>query len=281
MPKPIKYSRFREVVKDLIGIKSSDPEIKFFESKLIEYAADGHYDIYVRVACYDLADYFKMTSEDLLRFVRKPRAKVNIEKLRLYTMANETFSNIYYDVVEPDEHGIIPDYPEVSKSLHITTKMFRIIREDLPDLLEDIKKNNPFDLKINEGEKDVDLKNEQSHNKTATTKAKNSTKLRLVKNKKEVYWEDNHLPTINGKSFDILHELSKTPNKPVTNDALYEFIESEVNKGKLLNQRISKIRKTFPSPYNDIKQSECIIPDAKRNKGYCILNLTKEQTEIV
>jgi hypothetical protein len=106
-------------------------------------------------------------------------------------------------------------------------------------------------------------------------------RLRIVKNREEVYWEGNLLPTIKGTDFRIFIKLVKTPKKLVKNEKLYELIKSDYNKDVLLNQRITAIRKAFPSPYSDIKQSQCIIPDAKRNKGYRSLNLTKEQVAIV
>jgi len=106
-------------------------------------------------------------------------------------------------------------------------------------------------------------------------------KLRIVQNKKEVYWDGNLLHTIRKTDFSILNELAKTPGKLVENENLYELINSDCNKGELLNQRISSIRKAFPPPHSDIKQTQCIIPDAKRNKGYRSLNLSKEQVKIV
>lgn len=156
MPKPIKYSRFKEVVKNLINdhynrSEVSESEMEVIESKLIEYAVDGNYNIYVRVACYGLSDYFELTCEDLLRFVEKPRAGINIEKLRLYTMAKDVFSNIYYEVREPDEHGIFLDYQEVSKTSRVSTKRFRIKEEDLSLLKEAIDSGN-LDLNVKLGE---------------------------------------------------------------------------------------------------------------------------------
>jgi hypothetical protein len=126
MPKPVKYCRFREVVKDMIGTEVSESETKVVESKLIEYAANHNYDIYVTVVCCDWSQEFRLTKEDLLRFKRTPRAKVNIEKLRIYTMASNTFSDYYYEMVEPDENGIIHDCPSVSKTTRITTDEFLV-----------------------------------------------------------------------------------------------------------------------------------------------------------
>ncbi len=67
-------------------------------------------------------------------------------------MANETFSSIYYEVREPDEYGNYPECPEISKEFLISSKLFRIRKEDLPDLLEDIKADDPFELKAKQGE---------------------------------------------------------------------------------------------------------------------------------
>jgi hypothetical protein len=153
MPKPVKHLRFGEVVKDLIGFESSEPVMEVFESKVIEYMNDN-YNIYVEVAYYGLSEYFQMPNDDLLRFVKKPRASISIEKLRLYTMANDYFSNIYYEIREPDENGIWKDYEGIAKTFRITTEMFRIKKEDLSDLLEDIKRDDPFDLKGKEEEKE-------------------------------------------------------------------------------------------------------------------------------
>ena len=113
-----------------------------------------------------------------------------------------------------------------------------------------------------------------------TKKALDTPKLKLVINMREVYWCGFPLSTIKGKDFDILHELAKTPGSLVKNDNIYRLIDSDSHKGVLLNQRISKIRKSFPSPYNDLTHPLCIIPDAKQNKGYCYLNLTQDQVEI-
>ena len=285
MSKSIKYSKFRVVVKNLINdlynrTEISKSEMMDFESRFIEYAVDCNYDIYVRVACYDLSDYFELTSEDLLRFVEKPRARIKIERLRLYTMVNDAFSKRYYEIGEPDENGIFHDYPEVLKTSCVSTKRFLIKEEDLSLLKEAVDDGN-LDLTVKLCEKEVVLEKEQSKNKVETTKAKNPTKLRLVKCKGEVYWGDSLLPTIKDINFFILLELAKAPGKTVKNDKLYKLIDSECNKGVLLNQRITAIRKTFPSPYNDIKSLQCIIPDGKRSKGYRNLNLTKEQVEIV
>ena len=55
MPKPPKYSEFREVVKNLINEhyrnEASEPEMEVFESNLIDYVIDSDYEIYVRVPC--------------------------------------------------------------------------------------------------------------------------------------------------------------------------------------------------------------------------------------
>ena len=141
MSKSIKYSKFRVVVKNLINdlynrTEISKSEMMDFESRFIEYAVDCNYDIYVRVACYDLSDYFELTSEDLLRFVEKPRARIKIERLRLYTMVNDAFSKRYYEIGEPDENGIFHDYPEVLKTSCVSTKRFLIKEEDLSLLKE-------------------------------------------------------------------------------------------------------------------------------------------------
>ncbi len=151
----MKYSEFRDVVKKLINghykMKASESEMIDFESKLIDYIADSNYKFYVRVPCGDWTEDVKMTSQDLLRFVRKPRAVVKIEKLLFYNDANKTFSNIYYDVREPDEFGNYPECPEIPKEFLISSKLFRIRKNDLPDLLEEIKYDDPFDLKDKEG----------------------------------------------------------------------------------------------------------------------------------
>jgi len=107
-----------------------------------------------------------------------------------------------------------------------------------------------------------------------------SPKLKLDTNEGVAYWCGNHITAIKGKDFDILLELAKKPGVPVGNVELYKHIDSDSHEGRLLNQRISKIRKSFPSPYKDLKNPLCIIPDAKRKKGYCMLNLTKNQVEI-
>jgi len=157
-----KEYRFGEVVKELIidnyGTEVSVSETKVIESKLIEYAAKGNYDIYVSVACGDWVQDFKVTSEDLLRFVRKPRSVVKIEKLFLYTEANDALGNLYHEVVESDEYGIIHDCPKVSKTFRITTDMFRILEEDIPLLKEKIKNYNLLDLKVKQGEIKVEKK---------------------------------------------------------------------------------------------------------------------------
>ena len=278
MPKPPKYSEFGEVVETLIKeynrSKVSEFVMMDFESKLIDYVVDSDYGIYVRVPCGKWSEYFEVSDEDLPRFIKDSRVVVKIEKLSLYTEATEALSDIYYEVREPDEYGNYPKCPEIPKEFPISSELFRIKGEDLTDLLEDIKADGLFDLKVKEGE-------EVTEGNNSDIETTNPTKLKLVRHKEEVYWKGILLPTINGKSFDILLELSKIPNEPVRNAALYEFIESSDNEDKLLNQRISKIRNTFPPPYNDIKHSECIIPDAKRNKGYRSLNLAKEQIEIV
>ena len=105
--------------------------------------------------------------------------------------------------------------------------------------------------------------------------------MKIVRSEKNIYWEGNMLPNINEANFNILHELAKAPNRPVRNDKLSRFINSDSYPDKLLNQRISTIRKAFPFPYSDIKQSQCVIPDAKQNKGFRKLNLTKIQVEII
>jgi hypothetical protein len=112
-------------------------------------------------------------------------------------------------------------------------------------------------------------------------KTDSKIRLKIVQNKEEAYWGDNLLPTITDTNFSILLELAKKAGELIENEKLYKLIKSDCNEGVLLNQRIVNIRKVFPSPYNDIKQSKCIIPDAKRNKGYRSLNLTKEQVEII
>lgn len=143
MPKPIKYFRFREEVNRLIskyyGAEVSESKMEIIESKFTEYSAKDNYDIFVSVASGDWMQDFKVSKEDLLRFVRKPRAVVKIEKLSLYTEANDALSKLYYEVVEPDENGIIHDCPKVSKTFRITTDMFRIKEEGLTCIEEKIK----------------------------------------------------------------------------------------------------------------------------------------------
>jgi hypothetical protein len=111
--------------------------------------------------------------------------------------------------------------------------------------------------------------------------SKLEVKLKIVQGKEEVYWDGNLLHSIRGTDFSILNELAKTTGKLVENEKLNGLINSDCYKDVLLNQRITAIRKAFPPPYNDIKQSQCIIPDGKRNKGYRRLNLTKKQVKIV
>jgi hypothetical protein len=111
--------------------------------------------------------------------------------------------------------------------------------------------------------------------------SKLEVKLKIVQGKKEVYWEGNQLSNIKKINFSIILKLAKTPGKSVMNDTLHVSIDSKHNKDVLLNQRIYTIRNSFPSPYSDIKHPQCIIPDAKKNKGCRYLNLTKEQVEIV
>jgi hypothetical protein len=154
MPKPPKYPRFREVVKELIndhyGTEVSESEMKVFESKLIEYAARGHYEIYFPYSDKD----FKINSEDLLRFVRKPRAVVNFERLSLYTEVNGYFMDLYNEVhadITPDEFGNIPPFKEVDKTFRITTDLFRIKEKDLSFIKEVIDGGN-LGLNVNKGE---------------------------------------------------------------------------------------------------------------------------------
>ena len=150
----MKYSRFREIVANLINdhyrIDVSELEMEVIESKLIEYAAKDNYDIYITVACGTWNEDFRMTSEDLLRFVRKPRALVRIEKLFLYTTANDALSDYYYKRVEPDEYGIIHKCPKVSKGFLISSELFRIKEEDLSLLKEAIDSGN-LDLSVKKG----------------------------------------------------------------------------------------------------------------------------------
>ncbi len=96
---------------------------------------------------------------------------------------------------------------------------------------------------------------------------------------KKVYF-DGHLISFNGINYQILLKLAKAPGELVKNNVLYSYIDSDYNEAILLNQRISIIRKSFPPPYNTLKSTKCIIPDAKQNKGYRSLNLTEKQIEI-
>jgi hypothetical protein len=153
MPKPKKY--FREEVSRLINkyyrTEVSKSEIKDYESKYIEYAANGDFDIYVLVATDGWSDYFKMCKEDLHRFVVRPRGIINIGELKLYTVASEELIFIYYDVIVP-EHGDDGDIPEVSKKCEISTRLFRIKEEDLILLEEVIERDCQLDLKVKQGE---------------------------------------------------------------------------------------------------------------------------------
>ena len=147
MPKPVKYREFREVVKDLIGIEVSESETKVVESKLIEYAVNRNYYIYVTVACLDWSQEFRLTKEDLLRFKRTSRAEVNIEKLRLYTQAEYAFGEYCHECFEPDENGNFPEYPKVSKTDSITTDEFLVDDEDIP-LLKEAIESGDLDLNV-------------------------------------------------------------------------------------------------------------------------------------
>jgi hypothetical protein len=159
MPKPIKY--FREEVSRLINkyyrTEVSKSEVKDYESKYIEYAANGDFDIYILVVTDGWRDYFKMCSEDLRRFVVRPRGIINMGELKLYTVASEKISFIYYEIIVP-EHGDDGDIPEVPKKGEISTRLFQIKEEDLILLEEVIKRDCQLDLKVKQGEIKVEKK---------------------------------------------------------------------------------------------------------------------------
>ncbi len=150
-----KYYRFREEVSRLInkyyGTKVSKSEMKDYESKYIDYAVNGDFDIYVLVATDDWSDYFKMCKEDLRRFVVRPRGIINIGELKLYTVASEKISFIYYELIVP-EHGDDGYIPEVSKKCEISTRLFQIKEEDLILLEDVIERDCQLDLKVKQGE---------------------------------------------------------------------------------------------------------------------------------
>jgi len=155
MPKPIKYLRFREVVKDLInehyGAEVSKSEMKVIESKLIEYAARGKYEIYVPVPYGGEARDFKMLRGDLLSFVGDPSAVVDIGTLDLYDKANDKLLFEYYEFIKPDNPDC-EDLKKIQKTYRISADLFRINEEDIPLLAEKIKKDNLLDLKVRQGE---------------------------------------------------------------------------------------------------------------------------------
>ena len=142
MPKPIKYLRFREVVKDLInehyGAEVSKSEMKVIESKLIEYAARGKYEIYVPVPYGGEARDFRMPRGDLLSFVGDPSAVVDIGTLDLYDKANDKLIFEYYEFIKPDNPDC-EDLKEISKTYRISTNLFLIDEEDIPLLAERTK----------------------------------------------------------------------------------------------------------------------------------------------
>lgn len=214
----MKYSEFRDVVKKLINghykMKASESEMIDFESKLIDYVADSNYKIYVRVPCRDWTEDVKMTSQDLLRFVRKPRAVVKIEKLLLYNEANETFSNIYYDVREPDEFGNYPECPEIPKEFPISSKMFRIRKKDLPDLLEEIKDDDPFELKGME----------RSLTQQPQKEPKNKYIFRKDGERWYIKFENEVLKPENLDGFGFIHYLMQY-DKKITSKKLYQAVK--------------------------------------------------------
>jgi|TARA_B100001971_G_C18158671_1_gene520105 hypothetical protein len=156
-----KYYRFREEVNRLInkyyGTEVSKSEIKNYESKYIEYAADGEFDIYALVATDGWSEYFKMCYEDLHRFIVRPRAIINIGELKLYTVASEKLSFDYYEHIVP-EYGNDGYIPEVSKKCEISTRLFQIKEKDLAVLEEAIERDSQLDLKDKQGEIKVEKK---------------------------------------------------------------------------------------------------------------------------
>ena len=98
--------------------------------------------------------------------------------------------------------------------------------------------------------------------------------------KHEKVYFDGHLIFFNMINYRILLKLARTPGKLVKNTVLYDYINSDHYTPLLLTQRISIIRKSFPPPYSILKDTKCIIPDAKQNKGCRSLNLTEKQVEI-
>jgi len=155
MPTPIKYLRFREVVNGLInehyGTEVSKSKTKVIESKLIEYAARGKYEIFVPVPYGGEARDFSMPRGDLLSFVGDPSAVVDIGTLDLYDKANDKLIFEYYEFIKPDNPDC-EDLKKIQKTSHISAALFRINEEDIPLLAEKIKKDNLLDLKVREGE---------------------------------------------------------------------------------------------------------------------------------
>lgn len=164
-----KYYRFREEVSRLINkyyrTEVSKSEVKDYESKYIEYAANGDFDIYILVVTDGWRDYFKMCSEDLRRFVVRPRGIINMGELKLYTVASEKISFIYYEIIVP-EHGDDGDIPEVPKKGEISTRLFQIKEEDLILLEEVIKRDCQLDLKVKQGEENSTLTYESQQKET-------------------------------------------------------------------------------------------------------------------
>ncbi len=282
MPKPPKYSEFREVVETLIKEYNRSEVSEFvmmdFEYKLIDYVVDSDYGIYVRVPYGKWSEYFEVSDKDLSRFVRDSSVVVKIEELSLYTEVNEALSDIYYEEREPDEYGNYPECPEIPKELPISSELFRIRKNDLPDLLEDIKADALFGLKVKEGVENSTLIHELPQKETNDAFIRNG-------NVWTISYEGNTLNLVDSKGLKYIHYLLSNPKKEI--DALMlqreidkiqpskyknrsegTFIEEELKISRIGNTKTktAKIRKKDELDYS-IKQSE-IQAEAKSKQIY-------------